>query len=499
MVHSREDDKVEKPDRSTFKRVSSLTALRTGAISSDMPGIVQLSPLWLHKIGPNTPPDALPWPIIDAMSFDPYVYLGEQIWAALLRNPDLYRVEHDDPAIRAETEAWLKPIKERILSVIVRAFSYGMVPYVFEWQSKDLPFDVSRAGAKTFTKTEKGHQHYSDLHDLHPAEIELWAKNDKLFKLRVFDKDYFPNRAYVSVWDRRWGGWLGNGSRRRVFQAVFESIHVRMWRGRFLERNVDPPRKGHAPQGTIEVDGVDVDSQDLLMDIAMGLKGGGFAGLPGGLEPNSTTLRAWDIEAMNLDPKGSAEVFNASVDGSNVDKFIGSLVPPTQGGIQDAAFASGRVHAELLEELLNAASCWVASELTHPVQTVHRVNHGLEIPAPTIRAREFPKAKAKRLLEVFKKSADAQREIKVKGPDGEKTIVFTANMLVDAANLLEELGVKTIPVELAGVEKQEAPAMVPGQPGRPLDTTSARQDRRDNAITPEGEDATGQEGEGVDG
>lgn len=479
------------PDYSGFQR----HALAFGRPGSSPADIVSLSTGYWQELGPLTHPHQIPWHVIDIMGFHPHMSLAEEIWAALLRNTELYRVQHDDPAIRAETEAWLATVLPQLLHAASLAFAYGVMPYVLDWDATELAFTVKRRGSAPFQETLHNHAHFVDIHELHPKDVTLKTQADRLVSLRYSGQDYqASSRAFVSVWGRTFGGWLGRGSRRKAYKAFFRAEHCELWLGRFLERNVDPPRKAHAPAGKVKINGEDVIAAELMADVVMGLKGAGVAVIPGGMETGSTSLRAWDVVAMDLKAGESSAVFNQAINLANVEMFIASLVPPTAAGIQDAAFASGRVHAELLEDLLNVASNWLALQVSAPVEVVHKVRYGSKVPPAKIVARQFPKAKAKRFLDLFKAVKDSEREIK--GEDG-KTRVWTPADLVRGDTLLEELGV---PISSPDEVARERPAVPPSAPvGRPIDETSDRAERRKNAREPEGEDATGAEGEGIDG
>lgn len=109
--------------------------------------------------------------------------------------------------------------------------------------------------------------------------------------------------------------------------------------------------------------------------------------------------------------------------------------------------------------------------LTELVEIVHAMNHDpAKVPAPEILAYEVPAAVRKLYLEVLRLIGAAGSE---EAPAD----------WVDVPALLDQLGVplRTAPSRTEG--KASGPA------GRPPDLTSDRQERREDARTPEGEAA----------
>lgn len=476
-----------KPDFTPFEREN----FRGNFRGLSLPHIVALASTCLGQISEATRPEHVPWHILDTMAFDPYVDLGEMIWAAPLQDASLYRIEHDDPAIVAEHNAWFnkRRIKPQLLRVITTAFGYGVIPYLFDWTVRDLSIKVPKEdGSGLRNKNLVGHQHYFTVSDLHPGDLDkVTVRGDELESF-VWGGDKLlaeTGRPFMSVWGMRFGNWAGKASRRKAYNAWYRGTGVGLWQGRYLERSVDPPRVGYAPPGKVEINGKVFNAARLLTSAVMSLKNGGTAILPGSFQGESTE-RAWDIDTMDLPDRSN--VWHDALDACSVEKLVASMVPPSAAGIKDAAFASGRVHLELFQELLNVASNWIAEELEGPIECVHRLKYGDTIPPPTVKAREFPRAKAKRLLDIFKAVQGAQRSVQ----NGDKEVTLAER--VDA-DILEELGVKMRPLEDAARDKRGPP---PGQPGRPIESTGQREERRENAREPEGEGAVGAEGEQVD-
>jgi hypothetical protein len=185
-----------------------------------------------------------------------------------------------------------------------------------------------------------------------------------------------------------------------------------------------------------------------------------------------------------------SDVWEKAFNRYDVRKLTASLVPASTVGMEDATFASARVPATVFVDFVQANARYVAAELSKIVAKVHRVNHKTGTPAPEILAYELPQAKRKLLLEVFRTVATVDRQV------AEGKTVTLAEMIDD--DLITQLGLPKRPVEEAAREKQEPPAGGGFPPGRPKDATGEREDRRDSAREPEGEDATGGANESVE-
>lgn len=475
------------PDVSSFKR-STWPAL----------GPTQAAVLLQYtcgEVGPDTTPDRVPLETLGLMGWDPVVYLGEQAATAPVKDTEVYFVEADDEALEAETYAWLWPILPSLLRPITRSVALGVVPYVLDWDASNLTFKVAVEGKSPRNKTLPDHVHYKGVHELWPGDAEIKQDGrDGFTALRYNGQDYRAGRAdndppggvaFVSVYERQFGSWLGQGSRRRAFRPWFDGVMVELWEGRWLEGSVDPPRIGFAPEGNITIDGQEVPATQLLADVFRGLKNGDAAGLPSTLTKEGQP--AWRFEVMDLPDR--ADVWAQAVNRRDARKLLASLCPPSTVGAEDATFAGARIPGEMFVEFVEGHCRYAAEELTKVVEVVHAVRYGKAKPAPRVRARQIPQAKRKLLLEVFRTAALVEQQV------GEGKVVTLAELVSPA--ILNELGVETRPLDAAAREPASKPS--PDQPGRPRDTTGQREDRRGSATTPEGQDAVGGDGEQAGG
>lgn len=457
---------------------------------------VGLAAVTLDQIGPGTRPEHVPWSVIEAMGWDPVIYAGEQAATCTVQTPSLYYVRHDDPAIVAETDEWLRPLLPRLLPMIARAYAYGAVPIVFDWGVEDLAVKVQAPGAeKPRTRNLPGHVHYVDAFDLWPGDVQLDL--DPAGRLRNLvaapNRTYNAGRTHVAVWDRRWGRWIGYGSRRRAYADWYEGLMVTLWRGRYLERSVDPARVGYAPAGVVTINGQEFPATDLMRRALMALKNGSAFTLPAQWDPESNQ-RMWEATTLELPDRSG--VWDAALTRSDARKLIACLVPPSTVGVEDATFAGARIPAQMFVEFVQSIASWTAVQLTEIVRKVHRVNYGTDAPGarrkpPEVRAYELPAAKRKLLLEVFRSVVNVERAV------GEGKVVTLGEMIDD--EILAQLNLPTRPVAEAAREKQAPPQVAPpGRPGPDRDTTSEREERREAAREPEGEDATGEDDEAIE-
>lgn len=419
-------------------------------------------------------PRLVPWTIIDIMGYHPAVYLGEQTVAAPVRDPSLYVIDHPDPAIVAETKAWLDPLLPVMLLAASRALAYGVAPMVFNWGVEDLITQVPK-DEQSRQRTFPNHQHYVSVHEIHPSETTIHAENDALESLTYMGDRYAADRAAVCVWDKAWGSWRGHGSRHRAFPAWTKSQHVSRWEGRYLERSVDAPRVIHVPRGTIEIDGVEVPTTEYAAEAFAFLKGSGVIVLPSDTDPNSKTP-AWSVDTLQVPLV--QEVWTAVLDYCDAQCILSSGAPPSV----IAAIKGGgdlRSIEAIFQEYVEGIADVLADFIEQRVAIVHAIRYGKRVKAPQVYARDLPKAKIQRLLEVFKVAALVEREA-----GGGKKITL-AERIDDS--FLEELGLQRRPLSEAAREPAAPPS---DQPGRPLDTTSGKQERRDSSRTPEGSDST---------
>lgn len=438
----------------------------------------------LGMVQADTRPDELPFEVLEAMGWHPTIYLGEMLVSWPARDPDLFFVEHKDEEVKSEVEAWLRPLLPSLLPMIARAFFLGVSPLVAEWGQEDLILQ-SESGRK---RTLRRHTHYVRVNDLWPndVQLELHAKNRRrLIGIRFAGRLYRAgNEAFVPVWDQQFGWWQGKGSRRRCYRPWFDSMAQSVWKNRYLERSVDPPRIGYAPKGKITVNGTEIQTTSLLARAIMALRNGGATVLPGDFDPEANE-RIWGIDFLNLPDR--SEVWHRALSREDAQMLVATLVPPTAAGLEGETFAGGRVAAGLLTEVIQLLANFVACELTKIIRPPHLVAHGLKVPAPVVKANAVPQAMRKLLLDVFRVVADVPRMVE----DGKE--VTLAEMVDDS--LIDQLGLKKIPASKAAREKKE-PAAPP--PGREREATSDREERRDSAREPEGEDAVGGDDEQID-
>lgn len=442
--------------------------------------LVLLAATVLGKVGEHTDPETVPWYALDAMEYDPWISLGEQAFAAPLRDHTLYYFEHDDPAIVAEAEAWF--FRPRLCSPLLRyitgAFSMGLSIYVADWTAEDLTIKVpSKSGGEPRNKNLPAHQHYVTFHEIHPGEAdELRAQADRLLWVRYAGNTYRTDQAFVSVNGERYGRWRGQSSRRRAWKAYYKGEFVDLWQGRWLERGVDPPRIAYAPDGLIELNGTKIAATDLMAAAIHALKGGGTAVLP--FKPDDKGNQAWSVSPMEL--PDVHDTWHRALDQCASAKLIASLVPPSTAGVSDTTFAGARVPNDMFVELLEEKAQWTADQISAVLEVPHRINHGDKIRPPLCKAREIPRTKIKRLLEVFKTAATVARRVE----DG-KEVTFAE--LLDES-ILDEIGVPRRPTADAARPPRSPEA---GAPGRKKDELGGREERREVAREPEGEDAVG--------
>ena len=175
---------IPTPDGAAFERLGSDGAGQFGRAGSLATGqALALAYTSLGRVSEQTPPDEVPYELLEAMRFDPWIYIGERMFAAPLQDPTLYFVEHPDPAIQAETEAWLRKLLPALLREITRAFALGSAPYVLDWEATDLAFSVRRAGADPFVRRRPGHQHFAEaVHRIRPVEASIVHGGDRLLE-----------------------------------------------------------------------------------------------------------------------------------------------------------------------------------------------------------------------------------------------------------------------------------------------------------------------------
>lgn len=450
--------------------------------------------------GPHTNPEQVPWEVLDAMAWDPVIYLGERALVSVADNRGLYYVVHDDPRVRAEVEAWLEPVMPALVASILPAFAYGCAPMVLDYTREDLATKVTSEGGSERSRNLRGHVHFSRAHSINPGEVGLRVDRSDALLALVHGSDAYEGReeangrpvarrAFVPIWGRRWGRWTGQGSRRRAYRAWYTGGLVSLWQGRYLERSVDVPRIGYAPNGNVTVAGEEVPAVRILTSALMSLKNGSACVIPSEQDPNNGAP-LWRIEPLQLPDR--SKVWTEALGYWDAKKLEACLMPPGIATGQDV-LSSAKVADGLMRDFVQDVANFVAAQLTEIVRAVHRLNGGAK-PYPVIRANEVPQARRKLLLEVLKSTVGVTQHL----ADGR---TYTLGELVHP-ELLEQLGIRARPVEEAA-HKPSAPVASPSPDmadagGRPRDASGQREERREAARTDAGEDATGAEGEGED-
>lgn len=424
-------------------------------------------------------PQNIPVSVLDAMGWDEAVYWAEWLITSPSRAEALYYVQHDDPSVRAETDAWLRPLLADLLPPITRAFGYGAVPLILDWGVGDLEAQVVSADGKSKRKkTFKLHVHYSHVHDLWPGEAGIKVEDDRLLAIEGPDHREYGGldlerlgqvRGYLAVWDKQFNRWKGQGSRRRAYDAWFDKGYHNLWSNRYIERSVDPVRVGYAPEGQITLsNGQTYEPVKLLTAIMQASRNGSSVVLPATLMKDSD-LRAWAVE--NLSVPDRSQVWDKVLERDDARIMRATLAP----------FAGGKLDESIYFDHVQSVATFVAQCLSKVVATTHWMNHGVHSTPPTIKANDIPKAKKRILQEIFKNVSSAVQHT----ADGKQ--VYTLGELVHP-EILDQLGVKARPVEEAAHEQSE---LAIGQPGRPLDLGSDREERRDDGRTDEGQNDTG--------
>jgi hypothetical protein len=443
------------------------------------------------EVGPYTAPRDVPWEIIDAMGYDPVIYLGERAVSSVALDDELYFVRHGDPRVRARISAWLDPILRDLIRSIVSAFGYGVSPFVLSYEMADLhaKVDLEKGERK---HSWPSHVHPKSVHPIWPGDAQVQIlPNDELaalvhggksFEGRSADDSGRPlaRRAFLPIWDPQWGRLEGMAARRRAYKPWYTAALISLWQGRYLERSVDVPRIGFAPPGMVNVNGEDVSGIRILTAALMSLKNGSACVVPSTQKDGSPL---WAIDKLELPDRGS--VWIDALGYYDAKKLESCLMPPGIANGEDV-LSSAKVSDALMRDFVQGIADFVACELTKVVDAVYRFNGGKGA-GPEVVANDVPQSRRKILLEILKATINSQQHLK----DGR---TYTLAELVHP-ELLEQLGIRTRSIDEAAHKPKPAPGF-PGQPGPPRDTTGDRDARREAARTDEGEEATGEEGEG---
>lgn len=441
------------------------------------------APLQLFTIaqsGYGMDPQAIPVVALQLMNTHPAVYLAERTLCGIVRRPDLFSVKHSDPAIAAETEAWLWPILDEILSGAVRGFAYGTVGMVFDWERAALRYEVAKPGKKARWKTAAAHTHYARAVEVHPDETNVRTDEFGRFDgLACATGTFGKDRTFLWAWDPEFGALVGQGARRRAWMPYCESLIVTLLRDKYLERSVDAPRIAYVPEGNQTVDGEEMTNAAYVVQLLLDLQGSGAMGLPSVRETGGE--RKFEIERLEVS-EAAAPIFEAALNRCDAQIMLAYLVAPSMGGVDDAGGnAAGRAMDGMLREQIEDLATWLARGLTKIVDVVHRANYDpAKVAPPEVVATDVGKAAARRVYQSVLQlvNAAAGGEIALR---------------TDVPSLLDKLGVPLR--DAPPPSSQPAPGATPEgrPPGRPLDTGSEREDRREDAETDEGGEDTGGE------
>lgn len=467
------------PDLSGFERANTELSLLGSGLFQRLAGIATAG-------GKKLRPEQVPVSILDAIGWDETVRWSEWALLHMVQDPELYYVRAEGrraDSVIAEHEAWLRPLLPDLLPAILTAFAYGSAPMVLDWAVSDLGTRVeSESGSRN--RRLSNHAHYACVHELWPGSTTIRAENDRLLAVGSEGGEVYGGqdaeqlgavRAFVPVWGKRFGRWLGQGSRRSVYDPWFDKGYHQLWSNRYLERSVDPVRVGYAPEGKIDRgDGNDVQAVALLKSIMQATRNGSSVAFPSTLL-RDTNARAWEM--LNLEQPDRSEIWERVQTRDDLRIMRATLSP---------AGLTGEFDESLYFDFIQSIADFAAKELTRIVSVVHRMNHGAAARTPKVIPSDVPKAKKRMLLELLKSVGDAVHHM----PDGR---VYTLGELVHP-EIIEQLGVTARTVAEAAHEPAGETAK--GSPGRDRDLSSDREGRRDDARTEESENDTG--GENMD-
>jgi hypothetical protein len=413
-------------------------------------------------------PSLVPLSALRAMGNHTIVALAEHTIGGIMRRPDLYYVRHKDKAIVRETEEWLWPLLTKVLPTAVRAFAYGTVPAILDWGRADLRFEVPSEQDGVSHMTLVGHTHFVDSHEVWPSDVEVELDGTRLVALRHGGRRYLADRVCLFVWDPEFGELMGQGARRRAWRDYVASLIVGALQAGYLERSVDSPRVLFTPPGTHNVGGQEVSTGEYVGQQFQLLRGSGSIALPSTRDGGGHKR----YELTTLDVPDRKDVWEQALNRYDGGILKAYLVPPSLAGVEDLAATGAKVLDGMLREFIQNLAQFAANHLNAVVRTVHAINHDPEkLRPPEILAYEVPAAIRKLYLDVLRVVNAADH--------GESAAAW-----VDVPALLDQLGVplRTSPLR---VERASNPI------GRPRDASGEREERREDARTPEGEDAVG--------
>lgn len=437
----------------------------------------------LAELNHGVDPRGVPVAALQAMRTHPVINLADRTVCGMIRRPDLFSVKHEDPKVVAEVEAWLWPQLDEILAACARSFAYGAVAVVFDVERKDLVFQIPSGedGAKTRKKTMARHTHFEDTFELHPDFTTIETEpNGRWSAVLVNGVRYDKSRAHLWAWDTEFGEVVGQGALRRAWRSWCEDQILSLLETKYLERSVDSPRKVRAPAGKGTAEGQEVSPIQHTVSIAMGLRGGGVAGLPSERDENGNPF--YDIE--NLDLPDRSHVWFRARDRRERAMMIAFLAAPSLGGLDSAADGDAKVLDSMLRDYVEQLATFAAKGLTRIVGLVHAANYDPAVVLPPeVAATDVGKQAAKKMLKELLGLANQQ-------PAGELA------RCLDVPTALDRLGApvrapETAPEPPAGPTPPKQPGAPGAATGPAKDETSGREERRERAKTDAGEEDTG--------
>lgn len=457
-----------------------------------------LTPRWLLAIANHVlaqqayglDPDAVPFSVLRAVGRHPVCYLAQRTLTGIVRRPDLYSVDHDDPAIKAETEAWLWPLLPDLAAAFARAFVYGSSAVALDWERGPLRFRVPAAdGRSSRRRTAKDFTRYVRVRPYRNDSVTLFLNRDNdVVGLRATDPlggvggDFAGDRAAVFVWDAEpEQPFAGQGALRRAWAPLLDEALTRWMQNQSLERHTSPPRIGYAPVGKTDLgDGAGPQNNvDILAQQMVALAGGGVVALPSSRDASGQLQ--WTIQLLETSST-PAETFDRAIGRCEARILMAFLLIPGLGGLDELAAAASKPLHGNLQEFIEDLGEGLAHHLNEIVARVHRKNHA-DVEPPRIVVGDVGKASARKTLLTL-------LQLATQAPAGE----IAHRLNVPAS--LERVGAPIrdeAPTDLlatAAAAGQKAP------PGRPEAPAGDRQQRREDAITDDGEEAVGAPGEG---
>lgn len=460
-------------DLKQFKRPQA--AVLTGAgfgrftIQAELHAIAQLG----YGLDPRT----VPVSALQLQLTNPAVYLAMRTISGIIRRPDLWSVRHDDPKIVAGVEAWLWPLLPLLSAAAARAFAYGTVAVVLDWERRTLRIMVPSGNGKKRAKTLQRHTHFARAFEIHPDEttLQLDAQGE-VVAVQTLGGTYPTSRAHVWVWDGEFGQVVGQAALRRSWRPYCEHIIVSLLRDKYLERSVDAPRVSYSPDGQVVIDGVTWRIPDYVGHLLDQMRGSGSINLPSArYGTDGAGERKYDVDVLDVPDR--AEVWDQALNRCEAEMFLAFLVSSTlSGGLDDTGGAASRTLEGMLREHVEDLATFAASGLSRIVGLVHRANYDPDdVAPPEIVATDVGKAAARKIFqEVLRLGNTAAR--------GEIA------MRTDVPALLDKLGV---PLREAPFDPFAGPDPSGAEPGAPRDPQGGREERREDSRTEEGEDDTG--------